>query len=72
MILLARRKYPQGVRHIRRAAKLPTAVRFIPPCAKVFPSEKRLYAAFAAARVKGPVYFSFFHSATAISSQRLL
>ena len=29
-------EYPQGVRRIRKAAKLPTAARFIRPCAKVF------------------------------------
>ena len=35
-ILLARAEYPQGVRRIRKAAELPTAARFIRPCAKVF------------------------------------
>ena len=36
------RKHPQGVRYIRRAAKLPTGVRWIPPCAKVLPAAKTL------------------------------
>ena len=36
LILLARAEYPQEVRRIRKAAKLPTAARFIRPCAKVF------------------------------------
>ena len=35
-ILPARAEYPQGVRPIRKAAKQPTAARFIRPCAKVF------------------------------------
>ena len=38
LILLARAEYPQEVRRIRKAAKLPTAARFIRPCAKVFAS----------------------------------
>ena len=42
LILLARAEYPQEVRRIRKAAKLPTAARFIRPCAEVLPAGKTL------------------------------